>query len=57
MRERMRRVIPLVLLVGVIAAGAWWWSTRSVGGDRTISGTIEATEVTLAAETMGASQP
>ncbi len=54
MRERLRRVIPLVLLVGAIAVGAWWWNGRSSdGGDRTVSGTIEATEVTLAAETMG----
>ena len=53
MRERMRRVIPLVLLVGAIALGAWWWTSRSAAGDRAISGTIEATEVTLAAETMG----
>jgi multidrug resistance efflux pump len=54
MRERIRRIIPLVIVVAAVAVGAWWWRGRnSADGNRTVSGTIEATEVTLAAESMG----
>jgi multidrug resistance efflux pump len=55
MHDRLRRVIPLVILLALIAAGVWLWRGRSAAqnDDRMVSGTIEATEVTVGAESMG----
>lgn len=51
-----RRFAPIVLLVAVaLAVGAWYLATQDVGtgGELTASGTIEATEVTIAPEIAG----
>ncbi len=55
MHNRLRRVIPLFVLLALIGAGYWWWQARTVAvnGDGMVSGTIEATDVTIAAESLG----
>ncbi len=55
MHRRLLRVIPVLLLLALAGAGYWWWQGRTVAanGDSMISGTIEATEVTIAAESPG----
>jgi HlyD family secretion protein len=49
------RFIPIVVIVVVAGLGIWWWSNRVAVADGTLtaSGTIEATEVTVAPELAG----
>ena len=51
----MRRRLPLLILIVVVAAGAYLWSNRASAQSSglTASGTIEATDVTLAPEVGG----
>jgi HlyD family secretion protein len=54
MHERAR-IIPLAVLILAIIGGTWWWAT-TIGresGVLTASGTIEAEEITIAAEIGG----
>ena len=55
MRSRLRRVVPLLIVLALLAGGYWWWQGRAetVNGGDVVSGTIEATEVTVAAEVSG----
>jgi multidrug resistance efflux pump len=50
-RPPRRAIIPLALLVA--AALAWWFRPQPASGPLTVSGTVEAEEVTLAAESSG----
>jgi HlyD family secretion protein len=55
MRRILRRVLPLIVLA-VVAVGVYlWWTTRTTveTGGLAASGTIEATQVTVAAEASG----
>ena len=51
----MRRRLPLLILVVVVAAGAYLWSNRAAAESSGLmaSGTIEATDVTLSPEVGG----
>ena len=55
MRSRLRRVVPVLIVLALLAGGYWWWQGRAetVNGGDVVSGTIEATEVTVAAEVSG----
>lgn len=55
MKSRAKRVIPLLFAVVVILGVYWWLKERPAAeaGDYAASGTIEATQVTVAAETSG----
>ena len=55
MRGRLVRVVPVLFIVALAAAGYYWWQgrTAALSGGGSISGTIEATEVTVAAESSG----
>ena len=55
MKSRLKRIIPVVFLLALILGAYWWWKERpaATGGDNSASGTIEATEVTVAAEASG----
>ena len=55
MKSRAKRVIPLLFTVALILGVYWWLKERPAteAGDTTASGTIEATQVTVAAETGG----
>jgi HlyD family secretion protein len=48
-------VAPLLFIAAVVLGGTYWWQVRpaAVNGGDVISGTIEATEVTVAAESSG----
>lgn len=49
-----RRILPVLVILAAAAAAYWWWQGRSPeesGG--AVSGTIEATEVTISAEGAG----
>jgi HlyD family secretion protein len=56
MHPNPRRILPIVLLL-VLAAGAyWWWTTQNAAAADTAltnSGTIEATQSTIASEVLG----
>ncbi len=54
MHERAR-FIPVVIVVAVLALGVWWYTSQVAGADGalTASGTIEATEITIAPELAG----
>lgn len=48
-----KRVGPVVLLLLVMSGGYWWWQTQQTAAAKGLlvaSGTIEATEITLASE-------
>ena len=51
----IRRIIPVLLLVGAVAAIAWYLNNRSLemGRNRVASGTIEAVEVRISPEIGG----
>jgi multidrug resistance efflux pump len=55
MRGRLHRVFPVLIILALAGAGYWWWQGRTVAGNGggVVSGTIEATEVTVAAESAG----
>lgn len=55
LRSRIRRFLPLLLILSLAGVAYWWWQGRSTGanGRGSVSGTIEATQVTLSAETAG----
>jgi HlyD family secretion protein len=55
LRSRVRRVLPMLLILVLAGAGYWWWQGRNAAknGAGAVSGTIEATEVTVAAEVSG----
>ncbi len=55
LRSRVRYILPVLLILAAAGAAYWWWQGRNAGenGDNTVSGTIEATEVTIAAESSG----
>ena len=55
MRHRIRRIVPVIILVAVIAVGGAWYLNQgsAAAGPTTGSGTIEATTVTLAPELAG----
>ena len=55
MHGNRRRIVPVLILVAVITAGALWYLNRpsDTAGATTGSGTIEATSVTLAPELAG----
>ena len=50
MHPNPRRIIPIVLLLGLAGYGVWsWWNGRAVAaGPVQASGTIETTEVNVA---------
>jgi HlyD family secretion protein len=50
-----RRFLPIVVIIVVIALGAWWMSNRASAqsGELAGSGTIEATNVTISPEISG----
>jgi len=47
--------LPILLILSLAGVAYWWWQGRSTGADGRdrVSGTIEATQVTLSAETSG----
>lgn len=53
--HRRARFIPIVAVSVVLALGIWWWTNRvsATDGPLTASGTIEATEITIAPELAG----
>ena len=52
--QGLRRAIPLLIVLAAIAGGYYWWRTHSsTAGSNVVSGTIEATEVTISAESNG----
>ena len=55
MKSRLKRVLPVLFVLALILGAYWWWKERpaATSGDNSASGTIEATEVTVAAETSG----
>ena len=55
LRSRIRRVLPILLILILAGVAYWWWQGRSTGanGSGSVSGTIEVTEVTLSAESSG----
>lgn len=55
MPSRLKRVIPVLFLLALLGGAYWWWRGRNLAGsgDAVVSGTIEATEVTVAAEMAG----
>ncbi len=55
LKGRLRRVGPILVLLALAGAGYWWWQGRATtaDGDAMVSGTIEATEVTVSAESSG----
>ena len=55
MRSRLRRIVPLLIVLALLAGGYYWWKGRAAApnGGTSVSGTIEATEVTVAAEVSG----
>ena len=55
MHGRLRRIVPLLVLLALAGVAYWWWQGRGAGGNGgdTVSGTIEATEVTVSAESAG----
>ncbi len=55
MHGTIRRILPILLIVALAGAGYWWWQGRNAAGNGadTVSGTIEATEVTVSAESSG----
>lgn len=55
MKSRLKRVLPVLFVLALVFGAYWWWKERpaATSGDNSASGTIEATEVTVAAETSG----
>jgi HlyD family secretion protein len=55
MRSRLRRIVPVLIVLALLAGGYYWWKGRAAtpNGEASVSGTIEATEVTVAAEVAG----
>ncbi|MBA3531809.1 MAG: biotin/lipoyl-binding protein, partial [Ardenticatenales bacterium] len=56
MHPNPRRVLPVVVVIGIVGALLWgWWSQQAAAADGALhgSGTIEATEVIIAPEIMG----
>jgi HlyD family secretion protein len=55
MKSRLKRVIPVLFALVLIFGAYWWWKERpaGTGGDNSASGTIEATEVSVASEASG----
>ncbi len=56
MQNKALRILPVIVVVGLIAGGGWWLSQPRAAAQATAlaaSGTIESTEVTLAAEAGG----
>ena len=55
LRSRVRYILPVLLILAAAGAAYWWWQGRdsAESGVGTVSGTIEATEVTIAAEGSG----
>lgn len=51
----MKKIIPLIAVIALAAAGVWFWSTRTASADGrlTVSGNIELTEVDIAFKTPG----
>ena len=51
----LRRLVPLIVVAGVIFGAYRWWVGRAVANDGALdaSGTIEATEVSVSAEVSG----
>lgn len=51
----VRKLALILLVLAAAAAGYWWWQGRSTEASetRSASGTIEAVEVTISAETTG----
>lgn len=56
MHPNPRRILPVVLLLLLAAGAYWWWTTQNASAADTAltnSGTIEATQSTIASEVMG----
>lgn len=56
MHPNPRRILPIVLVIVLVGGGLWWWRNRPVAASPVAlkaSGTIEATEIVLAAEVTG----
>lgn len=55
MPSRLKRIIPVLFVLALLGGVYWWWRGSNLAGnsDAVISGTIEATEVTVAAEVSG----
>ncbi len=51
----MKRAIPILIVVGAVAAGAWYWRTQNADASTRIlvSGNLELTEVDIAFKTAG----
>lgn len=55
MHPNPRRILPVLLLLMLAAGAYWWWNSQQVAAatPRSNSGTIEATQSTIASEVMG----
>jgi HlyD family secretion protein len=56
MHPNPRRILPVVVLLAIAALVGWWWQNNQAAaqtGDLSASGTIEATQVEVAAEIGG----
>ncbi len=56
MHPNPRRILPVALLLIVAATAYWWWTTQNAAAAATSltnSGTIEATQSTIASEVLG----